>query len=170
MTNPNENKPESAKILLVEDDQFISRAYGDGLRREGFDVTAATDGVEALERVRSGLPDIILLDLIMPIKNGFEVLEELKADPATRKIPVIVLSNLGQDSDIQKGRELGACDYMIKSNYSMKEVIGKIRQYLEPGMRLSFYYANQLSKIKEASSRTRSYSRRAFRGFSRAGI
>ncbi len=127
MPKNNKNK---IKILLAEDDEFISLAYKDGLGRMGFEVVVASDGIEALEKVKKERPDIILLDIIMPRKNGFEVLTELKADPKFKKIPVIVLSNLGQDTDIQKGKELGAVDYLIKSNFSISEVADKIKKYL----------------------------------------
>lgn len=118
------------KILLAEDDKYISRAYKDGLERAGFEVLVATDGSEALEKIKKDAPDLILLDLIMPVKNGFEVLEELAMDGGVKKIPVIILSNLGQDSDIKKGKALGAVDYLIKTDYSMKEVIEKAKFYL----------------------------------------
>lgn len=118
------------KILLAEDDKYISRAYKDGLERAGFEVLIATDGNEALEKIKNDAPDLILLDLIMPVKNGFEVLEELATDDGVKKIPVIILSNLGQDSDVKKGKDLGAADYLIKTDYSMKEVIEKVRFYI----------------------------------------
>lgn len=119
------------KILLAEDDKFISKAYQDGLRRAGHEVVAAFDGVEALQKLKEGfVPEIILLDLIMPEKNGFETLEELKQNNDLKNIPVIILSNLGQDTDIQRGRELGASDYLIKSNFSISEVIEKIKSYI----------------------------------------
>lgn len=123
-------KSKEAKILLAEDDKYICRAYKDGLERAGFQVLVAFDGVEAMQKVRSEKPDLILLDLIMPIKNGFEMLEELKKDPAFKRIPVIILSNLGQDSDREKGKSLGAVDYLVKSDFSMKEVIRKVREHL----------------------------------------
>ena len=123
-------KSKEAKILLAEDDKYICRAYKDGLERAGFQVLVAFDGVEAMQKVRSEKPDLILLDLIMPVKNGFEMLEELKKDPAFKRIPVIILSNLGQDSDREKGKSLGAVDYLVKSDFSMKEVIRKIREHL----------------------------------------
>ncbi|MEA1963127.1 MAG: response regulator [Patescibacteria group bacterium] len=116
------------KILLAEDDKFISKAYQDGLGRAGFEVIAAYDGNEALKEARKEKPDIILLDLVMPEKNGFEVLEEIKADNDLKDIQIIILSNLGQSSDIQRGRDLGANDYLIKSNFSIKEVIEKIKE------------------------------------------
>ena len=115
------------KILLAEDDKFISRAYQDGLTRAGFEVVPAVNGQEAIDKVKSEKPDLVLLDLIMHKKNGFEVLEEIKADQ-TLKMPVIILSNLSQDSDIEKAKELGAVDYIVKSNFSMKEVIKQIEK------------------------------------------
>lgn len=118
------------KILLAEDDKFISRAYKDGLGRAGFEVIAVANGLEAMDKIKSEKPDLILLDLIMPIKTGFEVLEELKMDSELKKIPAIILSNLGQDQDVEKGKALGAIDYLIKSNLSMKEVIEKVKFYL----------------------------------------
>ncbi len=128
MSNENEKK---IKVLLAEDDKFISRAYFDGLTRGGFDVVLAVDGNEAIEQVASFKPDIVLLDLIMPEKNGFEVLEEIKNNDSTKQTPVIILSNLGQDTDIQKGRDLGAIDYLIKSNSSLDQVTEKINQYVK---------------------------------------
>src|SRR3989339_2036038 len=119
------------KIILAEDDKFISRAYKDGLERAGFIVIPVMDGVTALEKIKQEKPDMVLLDLIMPVKNGFEVLKDIKADDAIKNIPIIILSNLGQDSDIEKGRELGAADYLIKSNFSMNEVIEKIKGHLK---------------------------------------
>ena len=127
--NPEENQ--KIKIVLAEDDKFISRAYQDGLQRAGFTITTAYDGNEAVAKIKEVKPDLILLDIIMPEKNGFEVIEEIKQDAALSAIPIIILSNLGQDSDIQKGRALGANDYLIKSNLSMSEVIEKIKMYLK---------------------------------------
>ena len=118
------------KILVVEDDKFISLAYKDGMTRAGFEVSMAMDGVEALEKMRAEKPDIVLLDLIMPTKGGFEVLEEMHNDAELKTIPVIILSNLGQDSDTQKCKELGAVDYIIKSNFKMQEAIEKVKSHL----------------------------------------
>ncbi len=123
-------KEKSRKILLAEDDKFISRAYKDGMERAGFEIIIALDGAEAIKKIKSENPDLILLDLIMPEKNGFEVLEEIKMDDELKNIPVVILSNLGQDSDIEKGKALGAADYLIKSNLSMKEVIEKVKFHL----------------------------------------
>jgi len=118
------------KIILAEDDKYISKAYNVGLKDVGFDVSVAYDGNEALEKIKKDKPDLILLDLVMPEKNGFEVLEELGVNDELRKIPVIILSNLGQDSDIEKGRALGAVDYLIKSDLTMDEVIDKVKFHI----------------------------------------
>ena len=88
------------------------------------------DGLEASEKIKEVRPDLVLLDLIMPGKNGFEVLEEMKADKDLKNIPVIILSNLGQESDVDKGKSLGAEDYLIKSDISMKEVIETIKRHM----------------------------------------
>jgi DNA-binding response OmpR family regulator len=118
------------KILLAEDDKFISKAYNAGLEKSGFEILVAYDGVDAINKIKSKKPDLVLLDLIMPIKNGFEVLEELKLDDALKHIPVIILSNLGQESDVAKAKDLGSVDYMIKSNFTMAQVIEKIKFHL----------------------------------------
>jgi len=118
------------KILLAEDDKFISKAYHDGLMRAGFEVAVVADGEQVLPKIKEFLPDIILLDLIMPVKNGFEVLTDISKEPKYAKIPVIVVSNLGQNSDVEKAKTLGAVDYLVKSNYSLKEIIEKIKSHL----------------------------------------
>lgn len=119
------------KILIAEDDKFISRAYGNGLQQAGYKVFTATTGVEAEEVVKKEKPDLILLDLIMPEKDGFEFLKEIKKSKKLKDIPVLILSNLGQDSDIEKGKKLGAVDYLVKTDYSMQKVIDKIDSYLK---------------------------------------
>ncbi|MGB2762498.1 MAG: response regulator [Minisyncoccales bacterium] len=131
MINNKKIKKAQGRILLAEDDKFISRAYKDGLERAGFEVIIASDGVEAVNKIKSEALDLILLDLIMPIKNGFEVLSEIKMmDHDLKKISVVILSNLGQDSDVEKGKALGAVDYLIKTDFSMKEVIEKVKFYI----------------------------------------
>lgn len=127
-----QNKDESSKIkiLLAEDDKFISMAYQAGLENAGLRVLIASDGDEALSVLKKEGADLILLDLMMPKKNGFEFLEITSIDEKFKKIPVIVLSNLGQESDIKKCKELGAVDYLIKANFSMQEVIDRVKTYL----------------------------------------
>jgi len=117
-------------IVLIEDDKYIYRAYKDGLERVGFEISVAFNGEEGIEKVRFEKPALVLLDLIIPGKNGFEVLEEMKMDDVLKKIPVVILSNLGQDSDIKKAKALGAVDYLIKANFSMKEVIEKVKFHI----------------------------------------
>lgn len=129
MTNNMNNQ--GYTVLVVEDDEFLSRAMGDKLSREGFQVIKAFNGQEAVDALRQNKPDIMLLDLVMPVKNGFEVLEEVSQDEQLRQIPVIVLSNLGQDSDLQKAKALGATDFLVKSNFPIKSVLERIRFHLE---------------------------------------
>ena len=121
------------KILLAEDDKFIAKAMKGKLERSGFEVLHARDGEEALSILKDTIPDIMLLDLVMPKKGGFEVLAAINLDEKVKGLPVIILSNLGQDSDIQKGKELGAVDYMVKANFAMKEVLEKIQFHLAKG-------------------------------------
>ena len=118
------------KILLVEDDDFVGRAYKDGLQRAGFDVDTATDGIEALKKAKNAHHDLIILDLVMPLKNGFEVLEELRNDQTFKETPIIVISNLGQETDIEKAMQLGATDYLVKNQFSMRQVVERIGKYL----------------------------------------
>lgn len=118
---------EPVKVLVAEDDNFLMKVYQSKLIKEGFQIIAATDGEMAIEKIEKERPDIVLLDLIMPVKNGFEVLEEINANPELKKIPVLILSNLGQESDIEKGIQLGAVDFIVKSNMSIQGVVDKIR-------------------------------------------
>ncbi len=118
-----------ALLLVAEDDKFLMKIYQNKLAKEGFNVLPAHDGEEALQLMQNNTPKLILLDLIMPKKTGFEVLAELKKNPKTASIPVLIFSNLGQSSDIEKGMQLGAADYVIKSNLSITEVIEKIKKY-----------------------------------------
>ncbi len=117
-------------ILVAEDDHFLRKVYMTKLTQEGFKVDVAVDGEEALKKMQADPPELILLDIVMPKMNGFDVLEEMKKDPKLNAIPVIVLSNLGQSEDIQRARELGARDYLVKANFSINEVVTKIRNFL----------------------------------------
>lgn len=121
---------ERPKILLVEDDDLTIRAYSHGLERAGFEVMLAEDGDAATTLLKTKKPDLILLDMILPEKDGFELLEEMKADERLKDIPVIILSNLGQESDIEQGRKLGAVDYLVKARVTMKEVVERVRFHL----------------------------------------
>lgn len=113
-----------AKILVAEDDRFLANAYRVKLNKAGHEVKIAFDGQEALDIMKTFTPDVILLDLIMPVKDGFAVLEELKKSSVWKNIPVIVVSNLGQKEDIDKSKMLGATDYFVKSDMHINEVLG----------------------------------------------
>ncbi len=120
---------QSKTVLIAEDGKFLAKLYTTKLTEKGFNVTIACDGEEAIEKLTSGeKPDILLLDLIMPKKSGFEVLTEIKKDPNLSSIPIIILSNLGQDEDVKKGIDAGANDYVIKANISIDELVGKIEK------------------------------------------
>lgn len=118
------------KILLVEGDVFYSKIFQEGLEKEGFDIKTAMDGEEALRALKKDTPDLILLDLIMPVKNGFEFLEEMKAEDKFKAVPVIILTVLGQDADKEKGMELGAVDYLVKTEQTMDTVVEKVKKYI----------------------------------------
>ena len=120
------------KVLIAEDDTFLASAYKLKLGKAGYEIELASDGDEALMKLGSFRPDVILLDLVMPNKDGFTTLEEIKADDSIKDIPVIVASNLGQQEDIDKAMKLGATDYVIKSDLSMNEVIEKIQKAVAP--------------------------------------
>ena len=119
------------RILLAEDDRFLRKAAEATLRSHGFTVIPAVDGEEALTLARSQKPDLVLLDLIMPKLQGFEVLKSLKADATTAAIPVIVLSNLGQESDVQQAMESGAVAYFIKANLSLQDLVKRVDEVVD---------------------------------------
>lgn len=121
--------PDKKKILIVEDDQFLHKILAMKVKAEGFEVISAYDGESAVKKVKE-TPDLILLDLILPQMSGFEFLGEIKMDSQLKKIPVIVLSNLGQDEDIERAKSLGAQDYLVKANFSIDEVIKKAKEWL----------------------------------------
>ncbi len=136
------NKP---TVLLVEDDPFLSSVLRMKLEKESFKVVRAADGDEALNFLtEQGVkPDLILLDLILPKKNGFEVLETIRQDPLLEKLPVIIISNLGQPSDIERGKALGVIDYFIKARLSVEELVNKVKKQTQ---------AIEESKTKEQAS------------------
>lgn len=123
-----ENK--DIKVLIVEDDSFIVDMYTTKLELEGFHVVSAEDGLKGLEVAKREKPTIILLDILMPKMDGFAFLEEAKKDAEIKDIPVLLLTNLGQKEDVQKGYELGAVGYLIKAHFMPSEVVEKIKQIL----------------------------------------
>jgi PleD family two-component response regulator len=119
-----------ATILIVEDDRFLSSAYRLKFTKVGFSVHLAMDGQEAMAILQTVIPDIILLDLVMPVKDGFTVLSELKADEKLKSIPVIITSNLSQKEDVDKAKGLGALDFIIKSDVSLDDLVKKVQGIL----------------------------------------
>jgi len=121
-------------ILFIEDESALQKTFGEVLTGEGYEMISALDGEAGLKSanppVNRKKPDLILLDLILPKINGFEVLKELKANPETKEIPVIVLTNLEGIDDVDKAIELGAKTYLVKAQYSLEEVVEKIKKAL----------------------------------------
>jgi len=119
------------KILFIEEEPTLQKAVGEILIQEGFKVFNALDGEKGLELIKKERPDLILLDLILPKKDGFEVLKEAKEDEKLKDIPVIILTNLEGMGDVEKALSLGATTYLVKANYELEDVIGKIKQILK---------------------------------------
>ena len=118
------------KLLIADDEQFITSAYNDGFQRAGFNVVVAHNGEEALQKITSEKPDIVLLDLSMPKMNGFEVLKKIKADPTLQTIPVLILSNLSQEADEAEVKKLGATGFIVKSDISLQDLIVQVNQII----------------------------------------
>ena len=114
------------KILIIEDDAFLKNIESTKFTHEGFTVVTAMTKPEVDAAMAAGLPDIILLDLMLPNFNSFEALEAFKKDPATQNIPVIVFSNVAEDTEMKRVLDAGATDYMVKSNFTLDEVVEKI--------------------------------------------
>ena len=125
------------KILVAEDDKLISNSLCDALKTAAFEPTPAYDGEEAVAKSKELIPDLVLLDIMMPKLDGISVLWELKANPATAKIPVIVLTNIGDVETISKIVEAGAVDYLLKSDQSVDEIIQKVKDVLARSVKLS---------------------------------
>src|SRR3990167_9358234 len=121
---------EKQKILLVEDDKFLGKMLGKMLESHNYEVVLAANGREGLLKASNSNPNLILLDIMLPDIDGFDVLETIKQDEKIKKIPVIIISNLGQPEDIQQGKSLGAKDYLVKSDMSLDEVVAKVRKHL----------------------------------------
>ena len=121
---------DAPKVLLVEDDRLLRKAADAALRERGYAVVTAADGVAALQAARAERPDLILLDLIMPRMHGYEVLRTLKADAQLADVPVLVLTNLGAESDTQIATQAGAADYLIKASLSLEDLMRRVDEAL----------------------------------------
>ncbi len=119
------------KILIVEDEQFLLDLYDLKLNKAGFEVIKALNGTQGISLAKIELPDLILLDILMPEIDGYEMLKNLKENPKTKKIPVIIFSNLSQKNEIEKGLKLGAKDFIIKTNVTPAEIVDKVKNYLK---------------------------------------
>ncbi len=119
------------KILIVEDDKFLRELIVKKLTSEGYEVPEAIDGEQGVKKIEEEKPDLVLLDLILPGIDGFEVLAQIKKNPELSQIPIIILSNLGQKEDIEKGLNLGAVDYLIKAHFTPNEIIEKLKKILK---------------------------------------
>ena len=140
MPRKKENKSDKqSTVLLVEDDVFLAGMYQMKLELEGYKVLVAQDGEKGLTLAKKNKPDLILLDIVLPKLNGFEVLKKIKKSKVLAQIPVILLTNLSQKEDVKKGLELGASDYLIKAHYLPSEIVKKIK--------------NQILKIKNTNKK-----------------
>ncbi len=119
------------KILIVEDDRFLASSYELAFENEHFELQLQYDGEAVVETAQTFQPDIILLDIILPKKDGFTVLKELKADAKTKHIPVIIASNLGQEEEVTKGKTLGAVAYIVKSDTSITDVVKIVKDHVK---------------------------------------
>ncbi|MFC1756763.1 response regulator transcription factor [Patescibacteria group bacterium] len=117
------------KIALIEDDEVLSKVLNEELIDAGFEVHQAFDGEAGLELVQKETPDLALLDIMLPKMKGFDVLKEMKKSPGTKGIPVMILTMLGSDDDIKKGLQLGANDYIVKSQHAVGEIVDKVKDF-----------------------------------------
>lgn len=119
------------KVLIIEDEATLQKALQEVLTAEGYEILSALDGLRGLEIARQENPDLILLDIILPKMDGFEVLKELKSEEKTESIPVMILTNLSDISDVQKALDLGATTYLVKADFSLEDVIKKVKDTLK---------------------------------------
>ena len=128
--NP-KNQSSAKKILIIEDDRFLRELIARKLTDEGFETLEAGEGEQGLKKIKEEKPDLVLLDLILPSIDGFEVLSRMKEDAKVSSIPVIILSNLGQREEVERGLKSGAIDYLIKAHFTPGEIIEKIKGVLK---------------------------------------
>ena len=119
-----------SKILIIEDDPFLNEMYVTKFTQANFEVEVAIDGQEGLQKIEKNKPDLILLDIVLPKMDGFEILEKVKNNPQLKKIPVVLLTNLGQRNEVEKGLSLGADEYIIKAHFTPTAVVAKVKEIL----------------------------------------
>ncbi|OJI07835.1 hypothetical protein BK004_00090 [bacterium CG10_46_32] len=123
--------PNKPIVLLAEDDQFLRRMYATKLSQANVSAVLAEDGKQALDCARKQTPALIVLDILMPKMDGFEVLEELKKDPVLKDVPVVLLTNLSEAEDISRAKKLGAAEYLIKAHFLPSEVLSVVKKYIQ---------------------------------------
>jgi DNA-binding response OmpR family regulator len=116
------------KLLIVEDDAFLQKILVAKFAKEGFAILTASDGKEGLDQIKKEKPALVLLDLIMPNMDGFDVLYAVQTDASLKSIPIIVLSNLAQDEDVQRAKDLGALDFLVKGDLAINELVRKVKE------------------------------------------
>lgn len=119
------------KILLVEDDQFLVDIYTTKLKETGFLVRVAPDGEDCLKKLKEDLPDLLLLDIVLPHMDGWEIIRAIRQDEKFKNLKIVILSNLGQKDEVEKGFELGVLRYFIKAHYTPSEVVAEVKQILQ---------------------------------------
>jgi DNA-binding response OmpR family regulator len=119
------------KILIIEDDPFLSEMYVTKLTQANFQVEVATDGKAGMRKIKESKPDLVLLDIVLPKLDGFAVLQKVKKDPELKKIPVVLLTNLGQKNEVEKGLAFGADEYIIKAHFTPTAVVAKVKEILK---------------------------------------
>ena len=119
------------KILLVEDDPFLVEIYTTKLKEAGYLVEVVNDGEESLKKISEENPDLVLLDIVLPGLDGWEILRNLKKDQKFKNLKIVILSNLGQKEEVEKGKELGAVKYMVKARFTPSEVVEEIKKIIK---------------------------------------
>lgn len=119
------------KILIIDDDPFILEMYVLKFKEEGFQIETAKDGKEGLKKIKEYEPDVVLLDIVMPIMDGFDVIRSLKRENVQTNAKIVLLTNLGQKDDVERGMQLGAHDYIIKAHFTPSEVVKKVKDLLK---------------------------------------
>lgn len=127
---PEKSKSKKGTVLIIEDEPALADIYATKLQAEGYDIIMAMDGVEGLNTAVNSMPSVILLDIVLPIKNGYDVLRDLKMNPKTTDIPVIILSNLGQSYEVKRGLDLGAVAFLTKANLLPSQVVNEVNKAL----------------------------------------